>query len=47
MSVDIITNGDFIIPDVGVYGVNYIQYYSTFTQGEKDILGWVCSDTFV
>ena len=44
MSVDIITNGDFIIPDVSIYGSNYIQYYSTFTQGEKDILGWVCSD---
>ena len=44
MSIDLINNGDFISPDAGMYGVNYIQYYSTFTQGEKDVLQWVCSD---
>ena len=23
---------------------NYVQYYSTFQQAEKDVLQWVCSD---
>ena len=44
MSIDLINNGDFISPDANVYGSNYIQYYSTFQQGEKDVLQWVCTD---
>lgn len=46
MSIDIITNGDFMSPNItGFSGYsNGVQYYSTFAQGEKDILQWLASD---
>ena len=46
MSIDIITNGDFMSPNItGFSGyADGVQYYSTFAQGEKDILNWNCTD---